>query len=160
VPVEDRFDAHGLSRLTVRLLVVATVFSLIHHADHVLRVDHSGWPFKPEVTPFTFSLLAYPMIAFALLGPRRLFWTRWTFLAIGTGFTLFAHSMIESPRMQYVMWADNCSLDPAQSAAHNLFNVRSPAFGLMAVAVSMTLNLLAIAGTVSMWTDGRRAHQA
>jgi hypothetical protein len=40
----------------------ATVFSLLHHADHVIRGNHSGWPFQSEVTPFTFSLLIYALI--------------------------------------------------------------------------------------------------
>jgi len=47
------------------LLIVAssaTVFSLMHHADHVIRGNHSGWPFQAEVTPFTFSLLIYALI--------------------------------------------------------------------------------------------------
>ena len=40
----------------------ATVFSVMHHADHVIRGSHSGWPFQAEVTPFTFSLLIYALI--------------------------------------------------------------------------------------------------
>jgi hypothetical protein len=150
------FDRHGLSPRTRRLTLTALGVSLVHHVDHVLRVDHSGWPFKPEVTPFTFSLLAYPMIFFALWGARRLFWWRWALLAVGTGFTLFAHSMIESPRMQFAMWASDCSLDPAQAGVRNLLDVHSPALGLVAVVVSMTLNLLAVSATISMAVDCRR----
>ena len=33
----------------------ATVFSVLHHVDHVARGNHSGWP-------FTFSLLIYVLI--------------------------------------------------------------------------------------------------
>jgi hypothetical protein len=40
----------------------ATVFSVLHHTDHVVRGNHSGWPFQVEVTPFTFSLLIYALI--------------------------------------------------------------------------------------------------
>lgn len=40
----------------------ALVFSVLHHADHVIRGNHSGWPFQAEVTPFTFSLLIYALI--------------------------------------------------------------------------------------------------
>src|ERR687896_2067575 len=40
----------------------ATVFSVLHHTDHVARGNHSGWPFQAEVTPFTFSLLIYALI--------------------------------------------------------------------------------------------------
>ena len=49
-----------------RLLLIfassATVFSVLHHVDHVVRGNHSGWPFQAEVTPFTFSLLIYVLI--------------------------------------------------------------------------------------------------
>jgi hypothetical protein len=40
----------------------ATVFSVLHHVDHVARGNHSGWPFQAEITPFTFSLLIYVLI--------------------------------------------------------------------------------------------------
>ena len=40
----------------------ATVFSVLHHVDHVTLGNHSGWPFQAEVTPFTFSLLIYTLI--------------------------------------------------------------------------------------------------
>lgn len=88
----------GLSGTTTALLVLGLLLTILHHADHVLRVDHSGWPFRPVVTPFTFSLLAYPMILFALLGRRRLIRERFAFLAIGTVLTLLAHAFIESRR--------------------------------------------------------------
>ncbi len=40
----------------------AVFFSLLHHADHVVRGSHSGWPFEAEVTPFTYSLLIYALV--------------------------------------------------------------------------------------------------
>ena len=36
---------------------LVTLFGVLHHMDHVVRGNHSGWPFKEAVTPFTFSLL-------------------------------------------------------------------------------------------------------
>jgi hypothetical protein len=33
-----------------------------HHVDHVVRGNHSGWPFEEVVTPFTFSLLIYALL--------------------------------------------------------------------------------------------------
>jgi len=63
--------ASGTARLAARggyrrgLLVFASaavVFGLMHHTDHVIRGNHSGWPFQAEVTPFTFSLLIYALI--------------------------------------------------------------------------------------------------
>ena len=65
-------DAHGTAarargpkgyrRVLLGLATAATVFSLLHHADHVVRGSHSGWPFEAEVTPFTFSLVIYGLI--------------------------------------------------------------------------------------------------
>lgn len=49
-------------RALLGLATVAIVFSLLHHADHVVRGSHSGWPFEAEVTPFTFSLVIYALI--------------------------------------------------------------------------------------------------
>ena len=65
----DRFG--GLSKRSAIIIGAAIIIGLVHHTDHVLRVDHSGWPFRPDVNPFTFSLLAYPILLFALLGPAR-----------------------------------------------------------------------------------------
>ena len=42
--------------------VVVTVFAVLHHTDHVIRGNHSGWPFQEAVTPFTFSLLVYSLL--------------------------------------------------------------------------------------------------
>jgi Zn-dependent membrane protease YugP len=39
-----------------------TVFGIFHHLDHVVRGNHSGWPFQEAVTPFTFSLLIYALL--------------------------------------------------------------------------------------------------
>lgn len=46
----------------LRFAVAATLFGIFHHADHVIRGNHSGWPFQGDVTPFTFSLLIYALI--------------------------------------------------------------------------------------------------
>jgi hypothetical protein len=135
---------------------LSQVVGLIHHADHVLRFDHSGWPFRPEVTPFTFSLLAYPILLFALFGPAHLFWLRWLLLLVGAGFTLWAHTLIESPAMQYAMWAHNHSLEPQQPNANNLLGLQSSTLGVMAVTVAMILNVLLVAGVLPMLRDGLR----
>jgi hypothetical protein len=41
---------------------LVTLFGVLHHMDHVVRGNHSGWPFKEAVTPFTFSLLIYALL--------------------------------------------------------------------------------------------------
>ncbi|RIX97290.1 hypothetical protein D3218_18930 [Aureimonas flava] len=150
----ERAQAAGLDRATTALLTLSLVLAFLHHADHVLRVDHSGWPFRPMVTTFTYSLLAYPMVLFALFGARRLYWLRWALLAIATGVTIYAHTALESPRMQFAMWAENRSLDPHAAGVHNLPGVRSPILGTLAVVIGMALNLTAIAATLAMARRG------
>ena len=55
-------ERKGYRGALLGLAVAATIFSVLHHADHVLRGSHSGWPFEAEVTPFTFSLIIYALI--------------------------------------------------------------------------------------------------
>lgn len=50
-----------------KALAAATCVGFLHHVDHVLRVDHSGWPFVSTVTPFTFSLIVYVPVAAAFI---------------------------------------------------------------------------------------------
>src|ERR687893_483409 len=52
-------------KLRTSLLVAAsctTIYGFFHHLDHVVRGNHSGWPFEEAVTPFTFSLLIYALL--------------------------------------------------------------------------------------------------
>lgn len=53
-------------RSLFKLALVATVFGIGHHIDHVIRGNHVGWPLIPEPTPFTYSLGFYPVIALGL----------------------------------------------------------------------------------------------
>lgn len=39
-----------------------TIFGILHHVDHVVRGNHSGWPFQEAITSFTFSLLIYALL--------------------------------------------------------------------------------------------------
>ncbi|HZB82058.1 MAG TPA: hypothetical protein VE288_04310 [Rubrobacteraceae bacterium] len=60
-------ELEGLLHSNLRrwLLIAAgavTIFGIFHHVDHVVRGNHSGWPFQEAVTPFTFSLLIYALL--------------------------------------------------------------------------------------------------
>lgn len=148
----------GLDRPTTWLLWTSLLLAFLHHIDHALRVDHSGWPFRDAVTPFTYSLLAYPVILFALFGPRSLYWMRWGLLAGATAFTLYAHTAIESPATQFNMWAFNSSLHA--EGLNNALNVRSSTLGFLSVAIGMTLNVIAVVSTVAMLWQGLRTRSA
>jgi hypothetical protein len=58
-----------LSRRTDILLVAVLAVTVLQRVDHVLRFDHSGWPFRAKVVPFRFSLLVNRVILFGLFEP-------------------------------------------------------------------------------------------
>jgi hypothetical protein len=49
------------------MLLGVVALAFVHHIDHVLRADNSGWPFTPDVTPFTISLVVYPIFVLDFL---------------------------------------------------------------------------------------------
>ena len=79
------------------LLVAATgttVFAIMHHTDHVVRGNHSGWPFVEAVTPFTFSLLIYALLlpGLYLTLKGRLVAGYWLFTAVvGLALVVWVH---------------------------------------------------------------------
>jgi hypothetical protein len=64
--------------------ISVTVFGFLHHVDHIVRGNHSGWPFQEQITPFTFSLLVYalllPGVYMTLRGRTAAGW--WLFTAV------------------------------------------------------------------------------
>ena len=54
-------------RILTTLISLATLMSLGHHVDHLIRGNHVGWPVTSEVTPFTYSLGIYPVILVGLV---------------------------------------------------------------------------------------------
>ena len=85
------------ARLQRWLLVAATsttVFAIMHHTDHVIRGNHSGWPFEEAVTPFTFSLLIYALLlpGLYLTAQGRLMAGYWLFTAVvGLALVVWVH---------------------------------------------------------------------
>jgi hypothetical protein len=100
----------------------------LHHVDHVLRDNHSGFPFTKNVNEFTASLAIYPIILsghFFDLGPN--YWiTVESAALIGLG---LAHTLVEPPSHQHDPWANGT----------NLLGVKSKALGRTSQAVSVLL---------------------
>jgi hypothetical protein len=146
--------------LVQKLILVAIPLGLLHHADHVGRADHSAWPFRPEIGPFTFTLLIYPVLVLALLARERS-WVRVLALGVVSLFTLVAHTLVEPPQQIYGTWANNLStpaplysVDPEHM--HNLFDVESPLLGVLATVLSIGLTgLLLVAWAVAI-RDAKR----
>lgn len=129
-----------------RLALGTAALGVLHHIDHVLRYDHSGWPFRQDVGPFTFSLLVYPLIAAVLL------LRRWPRTRVSLAFILFlfptlAHILLETPSDQYHTWAHRPDV--------NLLAVGSPMIGWLAVVVTIALSAAALVTLTSFWREAR-----
>lgn len=145
------------SRGSKVLLEITFVLGVLHLVDHVLRADHSGWPFVEEVTPFTFFAVAFPPIALFAHFDRSRPWLRVGLLAFLLVGLLFAHSSLETPGDQYGVWATNASTEPHALGWPNLLNIESPVLGVLAVIEAMLLNLFLLAAVVSLVADAWRA---
>jgi hypothetical protein len=150
--------------LVQKLVLIAIPLGLLHHADHVGRADHSAWPFRPEVGPFTFTLLIYPVLVLVLLARGRQ-WVRVTSLGLVALFTLFAHTLVEPPQQIYGTWANNLStpallydVDPEHM--HNLLDVEWPWLGVLTAVLSVVLTLLLLVAWVVAIRDARRGDEA
>jgi hypothetical protein len=145
-------DISWLRGRSERLLLLAAGLGLLHHADHVLRYDHSGWPFRPEVSPFTFSLIAYPIIALILAlraYPRaRIALTAVTYLVVQA-----THLLVEPPSHQYGTWARGYGITPSGATPSNLLELASPTLGVLSVALAVALSLAVLAALVSLVAD-------
>lgn len=130
----------GASRRSLLLLAAATVLGIIHHADHVLRVDHSGWPFQADVSPFTYSLLVYPIVLFVFLFCSRPLLGAGA-LALALIALQTAHVFVETPADQYGVWAHNASSEPYALGEPNLLGLASPTLGVLAAGVSILLSI-------------------
>jgi hypothetical protein len=116
---------------------------VLHHTDHVLRANHSGFPFEPQVNEFTYSLGIYPLLLggyFLDAGPN--YWILTESLAfVGLG---LAHTLIEPPSDQHGPWAHGT----------NLLGAHSHATGRGAQVVSALLSVGVGAHLVSSIVDG------
>ena len=129
-----------LSRGEKALLVVLGL-AFLHHVDHVLRADNSGWPFTPDVTPFTISLIVYPIFALDFLTLRRRPGVRAALVGVLFVALLIVHTVVESPADQYGTWANGASSVEHAEGRPNLLEVASPPLGVLSVTISLLLSV-------------------
>jgi hypothetical protein len=144
-----------------RLVVAIVPLGLLHHLDHVPRGDHSGWPFRPEPTAFTFTLLIYPLLGIAWY-VRDKPWIRVWIVGIIAAFVVLAHTLIEPPQQIYGTWAYNRSTDAVLYSVdpehiHNLLNIESPFLGAAAALLAVMVTALLVIAFVVAVGDARRA---
>ena len=127
-------------KLRTWLLVAAsctTIFAFVHHLDHVVRGNHSGWPFEPALTPFTFSLLIYALLVpgLYLTAKGRLIAGYWLFTGV-LGLTL-------------LIWVHFVPTRDYEAPIRDIYGVYgSPVVGFLAVAdlIMLIASVVALAG--------------
>ncbi len=129
------------------LLVGIALFGVLHHTDHVLRADHSGWPFQADTTPFTFSLLIYPVILIDYF-VRKNPWIRVGLLSAGLSFLLLVHLTVETPVDLFQTWQSGISTSAENPGLPNLLGLATPALGLVANLILAMLSALLVAALV------------
>jgi hypothetical protein len=160
--VQSRVTNSGLLSkmgLSEKLILLAAGLGLLHHTDHVLRFDHSGWPFRPEVSPFTYSLLVYPLLltVFVL---RSYPWIRVTLMVLVFTGLQMAHIFFEPPSHQYGTWARGHGQTPSGAQPPNLLEIASPLLGVLSAGLSILLSLITLATIVSLVRDAHTASRS
>lgn len=130
VSLRDLFDlerpADRRERLLYVLLAVPTLLGMAHHVDHVVRGNHVGWPVTPEVTPFTYSLVIYPVVAVGL----------YLTLTDRAGVGLWAVIMAASAGMLAFFHVSPWAVEPPQDV---ILPYANPLVGYAAFAVLLAL---------------------
>lgn len=91
-------------RVILSLTALATLLTIGHHVDHLIRGNHVGWPVTDQVTAFTISLLIYPIliVAVALFLAGRIGPGSWAFIsgggAVFVGVLHFGPLAVEPPQ--------------------------------------------------------------
>jgi len=142
------------------MLLAVAALAFVHHVDHVLRADNSGWPFTPDVTAFTISLLVYPILLLDFLLLRRRPWVRVALVAGLFVALQVAHAVYEPPADQYGTWANGVSSVPHARGRPNLLDIASPALGVLSVAVSTLLSVAVLVALVLLIGEARATHHA
>ena len=155
VATEPAAPLRGRFTLGEWMLLGVVALAFLHHVDHVLRADNSGWPFTPDVTPFTISLLVYPIFALDFLLLRDRPWVRVGLVAILFVALQVTHAIVEPPADQYGTWANRISSVPHALGRPNLLDIASPVLGALSVAVSSLLSVAVLAALVLMAREAR-----
>ena len=122
-------------RALLVLGIGVTVFGVLHHVDHVVRGNHSGWPFREEVTPFTFSLLVYALLLPGIYMNLR--------DRVAAGWWLFTATVA----LALVAFVHFLSGEEREAPIRDIFAVYdSPVLGLLALVVlyGLVLSLAAL----------------
>lgn len=141
----------------MQLLKISLILAVIHSIDHILRIDHSGWPFIKPTSPFTFSLLVFPVFALIFLVSKP--WFR----IVGTGCLFLAatlaHIFFEPLRDKFHTWTYKSDL-PGHVNEENLLGINSPILGIISIAIAVLLSLTLLLSFISFIKESRNKSHA
>lgn len=145
-----------------KLLIGAFVVGNLHFIDHVLRVDHSGWPFTDNVSPLTFVIPAVYLLFAIIWFNRSRPWLRVLASCLLLVVALPTHTIIiEPPQQIFGMWAHNHSapalLYPGNPDVSNALDIQSPLLGVISVTIALSLVMLSLAMVVVFTRESRRS---
>jgi hypothetical protein len=155
VDTEPAAPLRGRFTLGEWMLLGVVVLAFFHHVDHVLRADNSGWPFTSDITPFTISLLVYPIFVLDFLLLRDRPWVRVGLVAALFVALQVTHAFFEPPVDQYGTWANGTSAVPHALGQPNLLHTATPVLGAFSVAVSSLLSVAVLAALVLLAREAR-----
>jgi hypothetical protein len=148
------------SRRTVNFYLLGVILlGLLHHTDHALRYDHSGWPLRGDTgvagagyfTPFTFSLLVYPVVLSFFFIRNKMYRIIMSILLLAV--VVGTHLLVEPPEHIYLTWATGMSPDGRFMGHANLLHLTSPAAGVISLVIlgALTLGLLLL--PILIWRE-------
>lgn len=130
------------------------ILSLLHHIDHILRIDHSGFPFLSRVSPFTYSLFVY-LIFLVIALFRKQPWYR----VIGTLmlflFATIAHIFFEPMKDKFHTWAYGSNLK-YHIGEQNMLGYNSKFLGVCSIVLAILLSLSLLLTLVLFIKEARR----
>jgi hypothetical protein len=128
--------------------------SLLHHIDHILRIDHSGWPLLPRVSPFTYSLLVYPVFLIIAVS-RKKPWYRVIATSVLFLFATISHIFFEPMKDKFHTWAYGSNLK-YHIGEQNMLGYNSKFLGVCSIALAILLSLSLLVTLVLFIKDTRQ----
>ena len=142
---------------------ISVILGGLHFVDHVVRGsivlehsldprwNHSGWPFLPSVTPFTFSLFGVALLLIGgLIGTARgRFWALYWLIVfiLLAALVTFVHFLGPEPELPRVIYSTYAAAGAPAIGVLALVDF----FALVSVLIAGTINAVLVARESSHW---------
>ena len=130
------------------------ILSLLHHIDHILRIDHSGFPFLSRVSPFTYSLFVYP-IFLIIASSRKQPWYRVIGTLILFLFATISHIFFEPMKDKFHTWAYGSNLK-YHVGEQNMLGYNSKSLGVCSIVLAILLSVSLLVTLILFIKDAKQ----